>query len=231
MTGPEISICAPAYNEEACILDVVVGWLAALDRADIDGEVVVTDDGSTDRTLEILKQIAESEARVRVVAAQQNGGYGSALRQAIAVARGEFVVTIDSDGQFDPDDIARLVSCQREGDFDLVTGYRRQKRDTLARVAADRGLRLVVRALFGLRVRDPNCALKLVRRAWVQSARLEARGYPTPTELVISANHDGLRVGEVGVAHLARAGGESKLGLVRTGVDVGQFLIGLRLRL
>jgi hypothetical protein len=90
---------------------------------------------------------------------------------------------------------------------------------------------LFVRSLFGVRLRDPNCALKLVRRTWVQAARLEAEGYPTPTELVVRAHHEGLAMAEIGVSHLTRVGGTTKLHLARTAVDVSHFLIRLRLRL
>jgi len=231
MSAPEISICAPAYDEEECIEEVILSWLAVLDGAGLDGEIVVADDGSEDQTRAIIERLGKADPRVRVVGTADNGGYGRALRRAIGSARGELVVTIDSDGQFDPDDIPRLVAHQREGGFDLVTGFRRRKRDTPLRVAADRGLRVLVRALFGVRVRDPNCALKAMKRSWAQAAHLTAEGYPTPTEMVIRAHHDGLRIGEIGVSHLDRAGGRTKLRLVRTAVDAGQFLIGLRLRL
>jgi glycosyltransferase involved in cell wall biosynthesis len=226
-----LSICAPAFDEEECIEAVVSGLLAMLDREVIDGELVITDDGSRDRTPEILARMSDADPRLRVVSPGTNQGYGRALRAAIAEARGDFVVTIDSDGQFDPADVPRLLARQREGDFDLVTGHRVRKRDTPLRVGADLGLRAMVRALFGVRVRDPNCALKLIRRRWVQEAPLEADGYPTPTEIVVRAHDDGLSIADVGVAHLPRAGGTTKLRLLRTAVDAGRFLLRLRLQL
>jgi glycosyltransferase involved in cell wall biosynthesis len=226
-----LSICAPAFDEEECIEDVVAGLLAMLDREAIDGEVLITDDGSRDRTPQILKRMSEADPRLRVVSPGRNQGYGRALRAAIGEARGDFVVTIDSDGQFDPNDIPRLLARQREADFDLVTGHRVRKRDTPLRVGADLGLRALVRTLFGVRVRDPNCALKLIRRRWVQGAKLEADGYPTPTEIVVRAHHEGLAIADIGVAHLPRAGGTTKLRLLRTAVDASRFLLGLRLRL
>ncbi len=227
----QLSICAPAFDEEGCIEEVVRGFLAMLDREGIDGEVVITDDGSRDRTPEILARVADEDPRLRVVTPGRNQGYGRALRAAIAAAEGELVVTIDSDGQFDPDDIPRLLSRQRAGNFDLVTGHRVRKRDTPLRVGADLGLRALVRTLFGLRVRDPNCALKLVRREWVQNAPLEADGYPTPTEIVVRAHHDGLKIADVPVAHLPRVAGTTKLRLLRTAANAGRFLLALRMSL
>jgi glycosyltransferase involved in cell wall biosynthesis len=231
MSAPAVSICAPAYDEEECIEGVVRDWLAMLDRARIDGEVVVTDDGSRDHTPEILARLAAEDPRVHVAGGRVNEGYGRALRTAIATARGDFVVTIDADGQFDPADVPRLMERQREGDYDLVTGYRVKKRDTILRVAADHALRRLVRGLFGLHARDPNCALKLVRRSWLVTADLDADGYPTPTEIMVRAHHDGLRIAEIAVAHRAREGGATKLRLVRTALDATRFLLALRLRL
>lgn len=227
----DLSICAPAYDEAECIESVVREWLAVVDRDGLDAEIVVADDGSTDETGAILERLGVEDPRVRCVCTRKNAGYGHALRRAIGAARGDFIVTIDSDGQFDPSDIPRLVAHLHDGGFDLVTGFRRAKHDTPLRIAADRGLRVFVRALFGLRLRDPNCALKLFSRAWVEGAELTATGYPTPTEIVVRAHHDGLRIGEVGVGHRARAGGATKLRLARTAADAAGFLVGLRLRL
>jgi dolichol-phosphate mannosyltransferase len=227
---PFLSICAPAYDEEACIEETVRGWLAMLDASGIDGEVIVANDGSRDRTGAILDELAREDGRVRHVTLGGNQGYGRALRAAIAAARGELVATIDSDGQFDANDIPRMLERQRRGDLDLVNG-RREKNDTPLRVMADRGLNLTVRALFGTKLRDTNCALKLVRRSWLAGADLRATGFVTPTEMVVCAEHDGLAVAEVDVAHLERAAGESKLRLVRTSVDTFRYLVALRKRL
>jgi len=228
--SPLLSICAPAYDEEECIDATVRSWLAMFDANALDGEIVVANDGSRDRTGAILAALAEQDARVRTVTLGGNNGYGRALRAAITAARGELVATIDSDGQFDPNDIPRMLARLRAERLDFVNG-RRKKNDTPLRVAADRGLNLTVRALFGTSLRDTNCAIKLVRRAWLASADLRATGFATPTEMVLCAEHDGLAVAEIRVAHLERAGGESKLEIVRTSVDTLRFLVALRRRI
>lgn len=230
MSTPALSIAAPAFNEEACIESVVRSWLAMLDRERIHGEIVIVDDGSTDRTAELLAKLAEEDERVRPIEHPENRGYGRALRTAILAARAPWIATMDSDGQFDPDDIPRLMRAQVRSNANVVIGFRRRKADTRTRVLANQGLRAIVRLLFRARFRDTNCALKLLPRDWIVTARLEANGFPTPTEIVILAMRAGLEIAEVGVDHRVRAGGRSKLGLVSTAAEMLGFLIALRLR-
>lgn len=230
MSPPALSIAAPAFNEEACIESVVGSWLAMLDREGIDGEIVIVDDGSTDRTAELLARLADRDDRVRPIEHPENRGYGRALRTAFLATRAPWIATMDSDGQFDPDDIPRLMRAQARSNADVVIGFRRRKADTTLRVLADQGLRAVVRLLFGVRFRDTNCALKLLPRAWIVTARLEANGFPTPTEIVLRAARAGLEIEEVGVTHRVRAGGRSKLGLLSAATEMLGFLVTLRLR-
>jgi glycosyltransferase involved in cell wall biosynthesis len=165
-----------------------------------------------------------------VVDYEPNRGYGYALSQAMARADGEHVVTIDSDGQFDAAEYRLLLAELRRGGYDLVTGYRKGKRDTFVRVVADRGLNVLVRLVFGLRLRDTNCALKLLRRDVAQAIEVEARGYPTPTEILVKADTLGYRIGEVGITHMERLAGQSKLKTFRTAWQMGWFLVYLKLK-
>lgn len=235
MTGetserPEISICAPAFNEEEGIAEVVRYWAQVIHEDGIRGQIVVANDGSTDRTLEILRELQEEFPFLVVVDYEPNRGYGYALSQAMARADGEYVVTIDSDGQFDAAEYRLLLTELRRGGYDLVTGYRKGKRDTFVRVVADRGLNVLVRLVFGLRLRDTNCALKLLRRDVAQAIEIEARGYPTPTEILVKADTLGYRIGEVGITHMERLAGESKLKTFRTAWQMGWFLVYLKMK-
>ncbi len=227
---PEISICAPAYNEEEGIAQVVRYWAEVIRNDGIRGQIVVANDGSTDRTLEILRGLQREIPFLVVVDYTPNGGYGYALSQAIAHADGDYVVTIDSDGQFDAAEYRLLLAELRRGGYDLVTGYRKGKRDTFVRVVADRGLNVLVRLMFGLRLRDTNCALKLLRRDVAQAIQIEARGYPTPTEILVKAQTLGYRIGEVGITHSERLAGQSKLKTFRTAWQMGWFLVYLKLK-
>ena len=227
--APTLSLCAPAYNEEAGIERVVRDWEETLGQIAVAAEIVITDDGSTDGTAEILRRLQGEFANLVVVDQKPNAGYGRAVAAAIAHSRGQQVMTLDSDGQFDPGEYPRLLE-QMERGYDIVTGYRRRKNDKPARVVADRGLNLLVRLLFGLPLRDTNCALKLMRGDAARLIAIEARGFPTPTEILVKANALGYRICEVGITHHPRLAGESKLKVVRTGWDFLLFLFYLRFK-
>lgn len=223
-----LSVAAPCFNEAESIESVVATWDGILSAAPLSSEIVLCNDGSTDGTAAVLERLGRRFPRLRVVSFEKNGGYGRALSAAIDATRGEHVVTIDSDGQFDLADALVLLAELQAGGFDCVTGVRLGKKDKLFRVAMDRGLNLLVRGMFGVRLRDTNCALKVAKGEVLRGLRIEARGYPTPTEIVVRLAARGCRVGEKGVAHLPRAGGASKLHPWRTAWSMFRFLFYLR---
>jgi glycosyltransferase involved in cell wall biosynthesis len=229
--APRISVAAPCFNEAESIGAVVAEWDAVLSLIPRDSEIVLCNDGSTDATAPILEQLCARYPRLRVVSFEKNGGYGRALSAAIDATRGEYVVTIDSDGQFDLRDAMGLLGELEDGDYDCVTGFRKAKQDSLFRVLADRGLNRLVRLMFGIRLRDTNCALKVAKGDVLRGLRIEARGYPTPTEILLRLNARGCRLGEAGVSHRERVGGASKLHPWRTAWAMFRFLLYLRRKL
>ncbi len=226
-----LSIVAPAYNEEENIEAVVRYWEQLLATEERRGEIVITNDGSQDNTKQILDRLQQEFPNLSVIHHEKNGGYGQALATAIKHSRGSYVLTTDSDGQFDVAEYKLLWQKLNEGDYDLVTGFRKKKSDSLPKVLADRVLNFLVRLLFGVKLRDTNCALKLFKGKLVRQLSIEAVSYPTPTELVIKANALGYRIGEVGITHLQRTAGESKLKTWHTGVNFFKFLCYLKLKL
>jgi len=222
-----LSITAPAYNERENIENVVTYWESIFTREDIRGEIVIGDDGSTDGTKDILRELQNKFANLTVVDHPVNRGYGYALSSAIARSRGDYVLTIDSDGQFDAGEYQLLLAEMEKG-YDVVTGYRRRKRDRLLRVIADRVLNLIIRVLFRLPLRDTNCALKLFKGDVARRLTIEARGYPTPTELLVRAQTLGYRIGETGITHYERTGGRTKLKALRTSWHMILFLAYLK---
>lgn len=225
--GVFISITAPAYNECENIEQVIADWQSIFAREGVQGEVVIGDDGSTDGTKDILRELCGRFDNLVVVDNPVNQGYGAALSSAIAHSTGRYVLTIDSDGQFDAGEYTLLLAEMGKG-YDVVTGYRRRKQDNLLRVVADRVLNLIIRILFRLSLRDTNCALKLFEGDVARNLTIEARGYPTPTELLVRAQTLGYRIGETGITHLERAGGTSKLKAFRTSWHMLLFLAYLK---
>lgn len=228
---PKLSVAAPCFNEAEGIEAVVAEWDAVLSGASEPSEIVLCNDGSTDDTGAVLDRLQARFPRLRVVHNAQNGGYGRALSCAIAATHGEYVVTIDSDGQFDLADAFRLLQMLEGERFDGVTGWRMGKKDSAVRVLADRGMNLIVRVLFGTRLRDTNCAIKVVKGDMLRAMRIEARGYPTPTEICMRLEARGARLGELGVTHRERVAGFSKLHPWRTAWGFLRFLLYLRTKL
>jgi len=231
MSHPFLSICAPVFNEEENIEAQVLIWLSLFEKQGINGEIVVANDGSTDRTGAILESLATSHENLKVISLSQNHGYGTALSIAITHSTGQFVMTIDSDGQFDAADFGVLHSAMVASDAGLVTGYRTGKKDTPFRVAADRMLNLIVRLMFRLNLRDTNCALKLGRGDLLRSIELESTGFPMPTELMIKAIFKGAKVVEAPVTHRERSDGVSKVHPIKTSFLFLVFLLYLRMKL
>jgi glycosyltransferase involved in cell wall biosynthesis len=231
MGRPRLSVAAPCFNEQDAIVAVVQEWEGVLDGWPWESEIVLCNDGSTDDTASILAQLQTAHPRLVVVSFERNGGYGRALSAAIDATRGEYVATIDSDGQFDLADAGALLDELERGGFDCVTGFRKAKQDSVFRVLADRGLNRLVRWMFGVDLRDTNCALKVARGEVLRGLPIEARGYPTPTEICVRLVARGHAVGELGVTHREREAGASKLHPFRTAWSMFRFLLYLRTKL
>lgn len=226
--APELSVVAPVYNEEEGIEQVVQYWVKVLQENAANAEIVLANDGSTDRTLEILQNLSQKIPFLKVVSYAPNRGYGYALKTAIQASHGRWIITLDSDGQFDLADFPSLLKLQNEKHLDFITGYRMKKKDNPFRVLADRSLNLIVRTMFSVSLRDTNCAMKLIRGDLARALNIEAKGYPTPTEITIKLITLGAKIGETGVHHSERLQGQSKLKFFRTSISFFRFLFYLR---
>jgi putative flippase GtrA len=202
-----LSIVLPAYNEDAIIgatlshvLNVLAAWVK-------DFEVIVVNDGSTDHTGAIVSTIVEAEPRVRVVTHERNQGYGSALADGFAAATKELTFFMDSDGQFDMRDLARLLLFIDE--YDAVIGYRLDRQDTWVRKLNAWGWNLLIRNVLGIHARDIDCAFKLLRTDFLHQHPLETRGAMINAELLYKLKSADYTYREVGVHHLPRRGGRA----------------------
>ena len=223
--GLKYSICMPAYNEEDNIEKTIRDSVAAIDATGEKGEVCVTNDASKDRTGEILSRLKKEfgERLVVVTHSAVNEGYGRALADAIKASSGEWIATIDSDGQFDIFQLPELAA-NIKPDIDFIAGYRAGKQDSLVRVIADRGLNILVRLMFGIDHRDTNCAFKLVRGDLLRNLDIESNGFQTPTEIVLKLHFSGAKSVEVPVRHLKREEGKSKLKVIKVSLEFFAFL-------
>ncbi|MFL5826531.1 MAG: glycosyltransferase family 2 protein [Thermoleophilaceae bacterium] len=204
---PGLSIVLPCFNEEDNLRDAVAAALRAGRRFAERCEVLVVDDGSTDSTGEIGVELVEIHPEVRLLLHPVNLGYGAALRTAIRAATLPFVLLTDADLQFDLGELADFVPLTEEAD--VIVGYRIDRQDPFSRRLAAAGWNGLVRSLYGLPIRDVDCAFKLIRREVIQSFTLRSTGAMISTELLVKCIDAGGRVAEVGVHHFPRPAGRA----------------------
>lgn len=202
---PEISLFYPMFNEEANIEEAVRRAVTVLPRYADRFEVILVDDGSRDRTGGIADRLTADDPRVRVVHHACNRGYGAALRSGIAAGRFEWIFYTDGDNQFDLDDLRVLIPLAR--DHDIVSGYRIDRRDPLHRKMNAWIFNAAMRLLFGLALRDVDCAFKLYRRSIFDGITLRSDGAMIDAEILARTRARGARIAEAGVHHYPRVAG------------------------
>jgi len=207
LTTRGLSVVLPAYNEEQVIATTVTQVIGTLDALAPDYEIIIVDDGSRDRTGEIADALAAVHSRIRVVHNRPNRGYGGALIAGFNAASKELIFFMDADGQFDIRDIARLLPHIEA--YDAVLGYREVRCDPRIRKINAWGWNLLMRLLFGLHVRDVDCAFKLYRAELVRAANVQAEGAMVNSEMLVKLHRMGYRFLEVSVRHYPRQHGQA----------------------
>jgi cellulose synthase/poly-beta-1,6-N-acetylglucosamine synthase-like glycosyltransferase len=202
-----LSVVLPAYNEEALIASTLRTVVETLARWDLESEIIVVNDGSHDRTGEVVATLAARDKRIRLITHPVNRGYGAALVTGFESARNDLVFFMDSDGQFDFSELATFLQLMER--FDTVWGYRRDRQDTLVRRLNAWGWKLLVRLFLGVSVRDVDCAFKLFRAEFFRTHQLETRGAMINAEMLYKLRCDGYSIVQVGVRHLGRKAGRA----------------------
>jgi dolichol-phosphate mannosyltransferase len=209
VTAPDLSVVFPVYNEEENIPILLQEIAAALEGRGWTYEIVAVDDGSTDRSLEVLRASRERYPMLRVLALEKNSGQTAALDAAWRAARGELVVSLDADLQNDPADIPAMMQKLAESKSDMVIGVRVNRQDTLSRKLQSKIGNGVRNWITGDQITDTGCSLKLVRREAVERVRLFTGMHRFLPTLV---RYAGYRVVEMPVNHRQRRFGTSKYG-------------------
>jgi dolichol-phosphate mannosyltransferase len=206
-----ISVVIPVHDEELSVAPLYDELAAALDPLGRDWEALFVDDGSTDGTFAALTRLHDAARNVRVVRLRRNFGKATALAAGFAQAQGGVVVTMDGDLQDDPGEIPKLLAKLDEG-FDLVSGWKTQRRDPLTRRIPSKIFNRVTGAVSGLRMHDMNCGLKAYRAEVVKGLRLYGELHRF---LPVLAHQRGYRVAELPVNHRPRGHGRSRYGIER----------------
>lgn len=211
--APELSLFLPVLDEEDNLRPMHAKIKAALDALGKTAEVIFVDDGSTDKSLAILKEIAAEDDRVRVISLRRNYGQTAAMSAGIDAAKGQILIPMDADLQNDPADIKRLLDKLDEG-YDVVSGWRKNRQDKMiSRKIPSMIANKIISWIGDVHLHDYGCSLKAYRRDVLKDVKLYGEMHRF---IPIYASWAGARVTEIPVDHHARTMGKSKYGISRT---------------
>lgn len=211
--NPKLSLFLPVYNEEENLVRLNAKIFEAMNALGHSFEVIYVDDGSSDRSLELLTKFAAADSRIKVIGFRRNYGQTAAMSAGIDAAHGEVLIPMDADLQNDPADIARLLAKLDEG-YDVVSGWRKDRQDAfITRTFPSRIANGLISRIGGVTLHDYGCSLKAYRREVLKDVNLYGEMHRF---IPIYAAWAGARVTEIPVAHYPRTAGKSKYGLSRT---------------
>ena len=207
----KISIVIPLYNEEESIVPLSHELRKALSRLNTNYEVILIDDGSTDSSLERLKEVTKTDNRFRYISFRKNYGKSAALYVGFKATTGDAVVTMDADLQDDPQEIQNLIKKLEEG-YDLCSGWKKKRQDPIIKKISSKFFNYVTRLISGIKIHDFNCGLKAYKKEVVENVKVygELHRY-----IPVLAKWQGYTITEVPVMHHPRRYGKTKFGISR----------------
>lgn len=211
-SAPEVSVIVPAFQEEESIARVIPLFLESLSQQRRRFELIVVNDGSRDRTGALLNELAHHEPRLRVIHFARNFGQTAAMMAGFWAARAPIVVPLDADGQNPPEEVERLCDILDEGNYDVVSGWRKDRKDPWLRTVVSRCANWLIGRMTNVRLHDYGCTLKAYRTSVIRDARLYGEMHRF---IPVFTSMHGARIAEVVVKHNPRQAGHSKYGYGR----------------
>ncbi len=224
-----VSVVIPSFNEEGAIGATITRVSAALRALGLPHEILAVNDGSRDRTGDVVRELMVRIPELRLVEHFPNRGYGGSLRAGFDAAIFDWIAFLPGDNQFEPRDLVHLIA--RAHDAEIVSGYRVDRQDSALRKLNGVGWNVVVRLLFGRLCRDVDCGFKLFRRDLLRRVRVTSSGAMIDTELLAGAKARGFVIADVPVTHLPRTSGHPTGANVTVIVRAFRDLARFRLRL
>ena len=200
-----LSAFFPGYNEEANVERMVSAMKDVLPQVAKDFEIIIVNDGSQDKTGEIGDRLSGQDGSIRVVHHERNLGYGAAIRSGVQACKKEYIFFTDGDNQFDVSQLSQFIPFIAQ--YDAVIGFRLNRQDSWIRKANAWAWNRLVRLLFGLKVKDIDCAFKLFNRRVFDGIRLESSGAMISTEMLVKIMKKGHKLHEIGILHSPRLAG------------------------
>ena len=200
-----ISVFLPCYNEQDNIVRAAKQALAVLEKLEADFELIIVDDGSSDGTAQIADELAGQNDKIKVLHHRTNLGYGAALQSGFKAATKKLVFYTDGDGQFDINEMPPLLGLMEK--YDIVSCYRLNRQDNLMRKINGWGWTKLVCLMFGMKIRDIDCAFKLYKREIFDNIKLLSTGALIDAEILARSVRKGYRITQKGIHHYPRTAG------------------------
>tara|TARA_Y100000813_G_scaffold42568_2_gene29177 strand:+ start:2569 stop:3531 length:963 start_codon:yes stop_codon:yes gene_type:complete len=213
MNNIELSVIVPLYNEEESLIELSDWIINVCQEHNISFELYFIDDGSTDSSWEVIHSIAEKDTRIKGISFRRNYGKSAALNTGFSKATGNVVITMDADLQDNPNEIPELMKMITQDGFDIVSGWKKDRRDPISKTIPTKLYNSVTRAVSGIKLKDMNCGLKAYKKEVVKSIDVygEMHRY-----IPVIAHWAGFKkIGEKVVVHRERKYGKTKFGLER----------------
>ncbi len=207
----EVSVVIPLRDEEESLKELHQQLRSTLSRMNVRYELLFIDDGSSDKSFQVLRDLKRVDHRIRIVRFRRNFGKSAALAVGFEKAQGKYVITMDADLQDDPAEIPALIKKLDEG-YDMISGWKKVRRDPITKTIPSKFFNFVTRVLSGIKIHDFNCGLKAYRNEVVKSISVygELHRY-----VPVLAKNEGFKIGEMVVQHRPRKFGKTKFGFGR----------------
>lgn len=227
---PSISVFFPCYNDERTIVKLAEKAVSILKKIASDWEIIVIDDGSQDRSREVLTNFAKKHKELKLIVHKKNQGYGGALKSGFRTAKKDLVFYTDGDGQYDVGELPLLVSLMTK-DVNFINGIKMERQDARHRIFFGNLHKFFNRWLFWLPVYDVDCDFRLIRRSLIQKLDLKSNSGSICVELIKKAQRSGAKFREVSVHHYERKYGSSQFfrprKIISTYLDIAKLWIDL----
>ena len=210
----EISVVVPVYNEKENLIELNNSLINVLNKLNKNYEIIYIDDGSTDGSGNLLEELSKNNEKIKVIQFRRNFGQTAAISAGFDYCKGDIVITIDADLQNDPEDIPKLIEKLKQEDYDLVSGWRKKRKDPyLTRILPSAIANKLISAITKVPVHDLGCSLKAYKKDLVKNLRLYGDLHRF---IPVLALWIGAKIAELPVNHRPRKRGKSKYGLSRT---------------
>ena len=207
----KVSVLVPLLNEEESLSKLTREIVAVFESISTDYEIFFVDDGSTDNSMKVIKDLARANNKVRYISFRKNYGKSAALNVGFRNVTGDVVITMDADLQDDPAEIPSLLQELQKG-YDLVSGWKKQRHDPFVKKYSSRFFNYVTKVMSGIKIHDFNCGLKAYRKSVVKSISVHGELH---RYIPVLADWKGFKISEVVVKHHPRRYGKTKFGISR----------------